>query len=165
MVEQSLHLALLGSALAVAAARDVAERRVPNLIVAPLAAAGLAAQLAAGGPGALLEGALAGGAALLLLLLPWMAGGLGGGDVKLAAAAAVWLGPSRLAAFLLFTAVAGGPVALAARAAHRQRARRELARVTSAGLGLDAAELPRETAPVAVAIALGAIAALRWGLP
>jgi prepilin peptidase CpaA len=165
MVEHAYLVAILVCGLAVAAAWDVARRRVPNLVVAPLAALGLAAQWSSSGPQAALLGLAAGAGTLLLLLAPWALGALGGGDAKLAAATAVWLGPSRLSSFLLYAAVAGAPVALAAWAAHRLRARRELRRLAAAGLSVDDARLPRQTAPVAVAIALGALAALRWGSP
>lgn len=165
MVEQGMHVILLQGGLAMAAASDVAQRRVPNPVVAFVAAAGLAAQWAAGGPAALGAGALTGAFTLLLLMLPWAAGGLGGGDVKLAAATAIWLGPSRVVAFLLFTAVAGGPVALAARAVHRHHLRRAVHLATSSGIPLHVAGPPRETVPMAVAIAVGALTALHWGMP
>jgi prepilin peptidase CpaA len=49
---------------------------------------------------------------LLAVLYPaWRAGGIGGGDVKLAAATAAWVGLSHLVWFALSAAVAGGIVA------------------------------------------------------
>jgi prepilin peptidase CpaA len=165
MVVQAIHLALLMALLGVAAAADVAERRVPNAVVAPLAAAGLAAQWAEGGAPSALLGAIAGGLLLALLLLPWTAGKLGGGDAKLAAAAAVWLGPGRLLPFVLFTAVAGAPVALAARLGHRLELRRLLRQAAAGGVPAEGLAPPAQTVPVAVAVALGAFAALRWNLP
>ena len=161
MIEQGLPFAILGAGLALAAACDLAERRIPNVLVAAIAIAGLAAREWAGGAPALVDASLSGTTILLALLVPWAAGVLGGGDVKLAAAAAVWLPPTRLGAFLVYTAVAGGPVALAALGAHRWRVRQALR--TATGPELDAS--PRATVPVALAIGMGALAALRWGLP
>lgn len=163
MTELGPPLAILGAGLGVAVAFDVAQRRIPNPLVALIAVTGLAVREWSGGATGLVDAVLAGAITLLALLVPWASGLLGGGDLKLAAAAAVWLTPSRLGAYLVFTAVAGGPVALATLAAHRWRVRHALRAVTGAGgLALDAA--PKATVPMAVAIALGALAALRWRL-
>jgi prepilin peptidase CpaA len=155
------HLSILGFFLAVAAAADVAQRRVPNLVVAPLAAAGLAAQWASGGVSAAGDGLLAGVAVLLILWLPWARGLLGGGDLKLAAATATWLGLGSVLPFLLFAGAAGLPVAIAAKLSQR------LAPSRLAGAGAaegGAVAVRRETAPVAVAVALGALAVV-WVRP
>jgi prepilin peptidase CpaA len=153
------HLSILGFFLAVAAAADVAQRRVPNLVVAPLAASGLAAQWASGGISAAGDGALAGGAVLVVLWLPWARGLLGGGDLKLAAATATWLGLGSVVPFLLFAGAAGLPVAIAAKLAYRLAPSR-LAQAAEGG----AVAVRRETAPVAVAVALGALAVV-WVRP
>jgi Flp pilus assembly protein protease CpaA len=157
------HLAILGALLAVACASDVAARRVPNALVIAIAAAGVAAHWASGGVARALGGALAGALVLAVLLAGWAAGGLGGGDVKLAAATAVWIGPSGLVAFVLFTAMAAVPVALAGRAARRLALWR-VARAV-AGTLLPERAPARETVPLAVAIALGAGAVLSWSMP
>jgi leader peptidase (prepilin peptidase)/N-methyltransferase len=94
----ALAVALLGLVLIAAGAADVASRRLPDL--ASLAAAGLGLGLAAQrGPAALLAGlaaaAITGGVLMLLRrLILGRTGepGLGLGDVKLAAALALWLG-------------------------------------------------------------------------
>ena len=125
MNPHAAHLGLLGTLLAVAVAADVAQRRIPNVVVAPIAMAGLAAQWAIGGPSAAGLSALGALGVLVLLILPWMSGKLGGGDVKLIAATAIWIGPSGLLPFLAFTAVAGAPVALATRLFNLVRLRRE----------------------------------------
>lgn len=162
MVDLGLHQAVLGALLAVAAAADVAQRRIPNALVALLAAAGLAAQWAAGGPKAAALGGLAGAGVLLLLFVPWATGKLGGGDAKLACAAAVWVGPAHLVDFLIFTALAGAPVALASRLA--RRAALALGGRQAAPILLAQTAAGPETVPYAVAIALGAVAALHWRL-
>jgi prepilin peptidase CpaA len=159
------HLGLLGALLAVAVAADVAQRRIPNVVVAPIAMAGLAVQWGIGGASAAGLSALGALGVLLLLLLPWMSGKLGGGDVKLIAATAVWIGPSGLLPFLAFTAVAGAPVALAARLVHLVRLRREAPGATPHGGHLPLPRAVHETVPMAAAIALGAFAALHWGWP
>jgi prepilin peptidase CpaA len=158
------HLLILGTLLAIAAASDVAQRRVPNLLVAPLAVAGLAAQWSSGGVLGAGNGLLAGGVVLVVLGIAWANGALGGGDVKLAAATATWLGLGSVVPFLLYAGAAGVPVALVTRLSYRFETWR-LARVVGPGGALVAPlEGSRETAPVAVAVALGALAVL-WGKP
>jgi len=165
LVDHGLHIALFGGLLALGAATDLASRRVPNLVVALLAASGLAAQWARGGATGTALGALAGLAVLAPLLVAWATGKVGGGDAKLAAAAAVWLGPSRVLPFLVFAAIAGGPLAIATRLSSRLALRRALSRAEAQGMPIEALDLPRETVPLAVAIGLGALAALIWELP
>jgi len=158
-------LDLLGVLLAAAAAADVASRRIPNALVLPIAAGGLAAQWLAGGPAAAGLAVLVALGVLALLLLPWMSGKLGGGDVKLIAATAIWIGPSLVLPFLAFTAVAGAPVAYATRLVHHVRLRREAPGTTPHGCHPGALPAAQETVPMAAAIALGAFAALHWGWP
>ena len=71
------------------------------------------------------------------------AGMMGGGDVKLAAALALWFSPAATVKFLLITSVAGGLITLVAVAAHRLRSK--------AG---------RVQVPYGVAIAAGGLAIL-----
>ncbi len=156
------HLVILGAFLAVAAAVDVAQRRVPNLVVAPLAAAGLAARWTVEGAGGVGDGLLAGIAVLAALAYPWARGFLGAGDVKLAAATATWLGLGSVVPFLLYAGAAGIPVALAVKL--RRRVDLGRAPVPAGAPGGVAVAASRETAPVAVAIALGALA-VRWRTP
>ncbi|HSM91625.1 MAG TPA: prepilin peptidase [Anaeromyxobacteraceae bacterium] len=160
-----LHIALLAALLAAAAAFDVGQRRVPNALVASVAAVGLLARGSAGGAASAGLGLVAGAITLALLLVPFATGKLGGGDAKLAAAAAIWLGPSRLVSFFVFVAVAGAPVALLARLSHRFALWRLAVQVRSDGVALDDVRPPAESAPVAVAVLLGTFAALRWELP
>src|SRR5262249_6695135 len=104
---------------------------------------------------------------LIVAIYPaWRAGGIGGGDVKLAAATGVWVGLPHLLWFILATAVAGGVVAggcyLMARAPARAEVR---ANLMLAGLR---GELPavashrkgHPSVPYAFAIAAGAGVAL-----
>lgn len=163
-IPMAIHLLILGTLLAVAAAADVAQRRVPNLVVAPLAVAGLAAQWSSGGPLAAADGLLAGCLVTVVLGGAWAKGALGGGDLKLAAAAAIWVGSRSAVPFLLLAGVAGIPVAFAARFAYRLELYRLATRVNAGGPPLVAADIPHETAPLAVAVALGVFAVV-WGRP
>ena len=112
------------SALAVLAAIDIAERRLPNRIVLPSAAAVLAAQ-AGLFPDRVLEWTLAAVGASLFLLVPLLVrpDALGMGDVKLGLLLGAALGSAVVMAFVLaFVAAAVYAVALLAR--HGAAARR-----------------------------------------
>ena len=162
---QGEHLVVLGALLALACGSDVAMRRVPNALVVAIAITGVAAQWAAGGPGRALAGLLAAAILFAVLLAAWATRLLGGGDLKLAVATAVWLGPKSLIAFVLFTGIAGVPVALAARAVHQLELWRLVRGAAVDGRSLYDLTPARETVPLAVAIAFGAGVALRWGTP
>ena len=97
-------LAVLGGALAAAALYDLAQRRIPNRIVLPAAAACAALTLAAGAPLSLLAG-LATVLLLLVVSLRWPAA-LGMGDVKLALLLVLGLDGSALRALALGLALA-----------------------------------------------------------
>jgi len=60
----------------------------------------------------LIPGLLTGGGVLLAGLGMFALGWMGGGDVKLFSALALWCGPSRLASFTLVTSLAGVALAL-----------------------------------------------------
>ncbi len=104
-------LALLCSACA--AWTDVRARRIPNALTGAAVLAGFGLHCAVGGladlGSALLACLVAGG----LFLLPYLAGGMGAGDVKLMAALGAVSGLHALPSVLLATAVSGGIVALA----------------------------------------------------
>lgn len=102
------------------AAVDLYTRRVPNALT--LSAAALGIIVAATGIGDLSAGAaLLGFLTGLVLMLPGhVLGGTGGGDVKLMAALGAWLGPSMIVKAFLYSAIAGGVLALIV-AVHRRR--------------------------------------------
>lgn len=78
--------------LATGATSDYRSRRISNRLNGGAALAGIALHCALGGLGGL-QFALAGfGIGLLVLILPFVAGMIGGGDVKFAAAAGTFLG-------------------------------------------------------------------------
>ena len=149
-----------------AVATDIWSRRIPNLLSIVLAVLGLGAQFMTHGWRGGLSGVISGAIIFGLLFLPWLKGGLGGGDVKLASAAAISLGLSKLITFALVGAMAGGVVAavcyLLSSAAARQSIRNNvLLSVAFRALPAAApAEAGRLTVPYAIAVATGALFAL-----
>jgi prepilin peptidase CpaA len=114
-----------------ATAIDLLTRRVPNALTYGLAASGLAAA-ASGLSGVSLGASLAGlGLGLALLLPGHIFAGTGAGDVKLFAAFGTLVGPNVIATAFLYTAIAGGVLALAV-AVRRRRLQRTL--TATAGL-------------------------------
>lgn len=108
-----LALFVFNAILVSAAAFDVRHYRIPNLAPALLAAAGLV--LAA--PDSLGEAFSRTGSLALVSLIAgalWLRGLLGGGDLKLLAACAVWIPLSSLPAFALALGAASGIQGLAA---------------------------------------------------
>ena len=103
-----------------AAVVDLRTRRVPNALTLAIASAGLA--LAASGAGRVGLAAAGGGCLVgLLVMLPGhLLGKTGGGDVKLLGAFGTLLGPAGILAAFLFTAIAGGVLALIV-VVHRRR--------------------------------------------
>jgi len=94
------------------AAIDLYTRRVPNALTLSVAALGII--VAAIGIGDLTpQAALLGFLTGLVVMLPGhLLGGTGGGDVKLMAALGSWLGPSMIVTAFLYSAIAGGALAL-----------------------------------------------------
>ena len=82
-------------------------------------------------------------AVFALFALAFYAGMMGGGDVKLAAALALWFSPLTTARFLVYMSIAGGVLTLAVLARHRMQKKPGRPRV-----------------PYGVAIAIGALAIL-----
>lgn len=146
---QALEIAVF-ALLVTAAASDLHSRRIPNVLVLAIAAAGLA-RLAIGlatglGIGAALSDIGIAAALFVAGALLFHFGRFGGGDVKLIAASALWLGAGNVAPFLLATALAGGLLALVYMAT---RLRAVAGAVAPAPINL----------PYGVAIAAGAILA------
>lgn len=91
---------------------DLRTRRVPNVLTFGAALAAFGYWLAADGPGALGWSA-AGWFTAVIPFVPFFAlRGLGAGDVKLLGALGAWLGPLGALYLGLFTALAGGVLAL-----------------------------------------------------
>ena len=104
--------------LAVAAAIDIRSRRIPNALTGLLAFTGLMQSFTAGhtvSPWLSILGLLS-GAGLLLAL--FAIGAVGGGDLKLLAAAGAWLGPKLVFQVFLLEAVLGMLLVLISCAIH-----------------------------------------------
>ena len=111
----SVHLLVLGlffGLLAVAVLIDAETLRIPNrlclALVAIYPAYLLASPIQVDWPGALLLATAVFAAGLGAFAAGWM----GGGDVKLMAATALWVGPAWFTDFLLVTAIVGGGIAV-----------------------------------------------------
>lgn len=103
---------VLAAGLLTATVIDLRSRRIPNELTAAMAGIGLA--LAVTGTSGVSVGASLAGIVLgLLLMLPGYAlGATGAGDVKLMAAVGAIVGPLVVVNAFLFTAIAGGVLAL-----------------------------------------------------
>lgn len=108
-------LSVFPIAMLLAAVSDLASMTIPNKLVAILAAAFPAYALAAGWPLDVVAFHAATGFAVLLVTFGCFAAGwMGGGDAKLLAAIAIWLGPTQmLSSFMVWTACLGGALTLA----------------------------------------------------
>ena len=96
-----------------ATATDLRSRRIPNWLVLPFLAIGIVVSAwlhGWHGVAQSLEGMALG---LVLYGALFVVGGMGAGDVKLCAAIGAWIGPQQLFLALVFTALAGGLMALA----------------------------------------------------
>lgn len=116
-----LSFAVLFAALVVAAVNDIADFKIPNWISLALAGAFLAAA-AVSGAGGLWTASAAGVGALALAagFILFALNTLGGGDAKFFAATALWAGPEAILPFALYTALAGGAIALGLLAFRKQ---------------------------------------------
>ena len=140
-----LLLAGLAAILLVAAVIDVRTFTISNrlnLTVALLAPVYWASIALSPWPGIAVQ--LASGATVFALLAgAFYAGMMGGGDVKLAAALALWFSPAGTLKFLVWTSLAGGALTLCILAWHRMQKREG-----------------RPQIPYGVAIAFGGLAIL-----
>lgn len=113
---RSAFVATVALGLWIATATDLGAWRIPNRLVLGLVVLGEVAQLAGAAPAppvaCLLAGALTAGAGAVLAALA--RGGLGWGDVKLAAALAWLLGPAATVAAMVIMALTAGIAAAAA---------------------------------------------------
>jgi len=108
---------ILTVGLAIAVVTDVRTRRIPNVVTASMAAAGFAVAVMGLGvtPAQAGLGLLVG---LAVMMPGHVIGATGAGDVKLLAAIGSLVGPSLALRVCLYSAVAGGVLAIAV-AAHR----------------------------------------------
>lgn len=102
-------LVIFPAFMAYAAASDLVSMRISNRIALGLIAAFLVFAVAVQMPLPQLGWHVAAGVVVLLVAFAMFAfGWIGGGDAKLAAATALWLGPDVLFSYLAFSALAGG---------------------------------------------------------
>ncbi len=161
-------LFLLGAGLVLAMAHDLRRRRVPNAVCLMVAASGLVAHAANLDWRAALSGLAAGVVIIAALWQAWARGGIGGGDVKLAGACAVWLGLERLPGFVLSGALVGGLVSLGAYLSSSRSAKRSIRLNLTEAAAFRTLPTPdtapgRVSVPYAIAVSAGALVALLWG--
>jgi prepilin peptidase CpaA len=160
------HLLPLGVCLVIGSVSDLAKRRIPNLVTGAAALSGVVVQLVDRGGWAALSGVAAAMLSVMLLYKPWAAGGLGGGDVKMAGAVAIWIGLGGMIRYALAVAAAGGVVALVMYFSSRKAIRQDVK--TNLTLAALQQTLPtvekgaegRKSVPYGLAIAAGAAFAL-----
>jgi prepilin peptidase CpaA len=160
----ALVVSTVAAATAIAAVVDLRTRRVPNWLTLGVAATGVT-MAAAGIDGIAVAGAFEGLIVGLLLMLPGhVLGRTGAGDVKLVAALGTLLGPRSIAMAFLYTAIAGGVLAVAV--AMRRRRLRETLESTATLVrtgGANAADIERPSIDnrfaYAPAIAVGSVIA------
>ena len=112
-VLQAMLLLALPALVITAALRDLTSYTIPNWLSVSLAAAFLPAAFALGLPLSTIGLCLGVGAgALVAGMVMFAVGWIGGGDAKLFAASALWLGLSGSLPFLAWTAVTGGLLAV-----------------------------------------------------
>lgn len=107
-------MAIFPAALVVAAANDLYEFKIPNWLSIILICAYPVAGFAAGAPAmVIVEGLLIGAAALVVGFLLFSFNIIGGGDAKLLATTAPWIGMGAIGWFLFYTSIAGLGVIIA----------------------------------------------------
>jgi prepilin peptidase CpaA len=113
MILEILILGLFPAAMAFAAASDLVSMTISNRVSLALIAGFLVvAWLTGMGWGDIGRHLLAGTVVLVIAFGFFARGWIGGGDAKLAAATALWLGFSHLLEYLLIASIAGGALTL-----------------------------------------------------
>src|SRR6059058_4256643 len=151
---------------------DLRTRRIPNAITGPAILAGAALNVLYGGHAGLFASLTGLGMGIGVLLAPFVAGGIGGGDVKMMGAVGALLGPHRTLVSLAAGLVLGGLVMVVHLA--RQGRLREKLLATAVMIGGAAegslepltlsADAPGAVSlPYSVPLGLGTLAALMVG--
>ena len=153
----------IAAAGAISIVTDVRSRRIPNALTATITVAGFVAAWA-GWSAVTPMRAAAGLAVGLLVMLPGhVIGATGAGDVKLFAAIGAWLGPGATLLAFLYTALAGGALAVfvaVRRSILRDTVARAATLVSSGGANVGAIETSRVNRfAYAPAIAIGTLVA------
>ena len=154
---QTLLLLIFPLLVIAGALKDLTSFTIPNAISLALAAAFPVAALALGLPlSAIAVSVGVGVVALVLGMGMFAAGWIGGGDAKLFAAAALWLGLPAALSYVLFTCMAGGALAIGLLGLRSQKVR---AVMPAGPAWFTRLAEPGENVPYGVAIAVGALAA------
>jgi prepilin peptidase CpaA len=154
---QTLLLMIFPVLVIAGAVRDLTSYTIPNAISLGLVAAFPVAALALGLPPMSIAVAFGlGVAALVVGMGMFAAGWIGGGDAKLFAAAALWIGLPGMLSYLVFTCLAGGALAASLVALRLPMVRMVLP--TGPAWFCRLAQ-PGGNVPYGVAIAIGALAA------
>jgi prepilin peptidase CpaA len=157
--------------LLAAAWADVRSRRIPNALPLALLPCGAAVCLLDPLAPPLVSSIAAFGVVLALGILGWRLRLCGGGDAKLAAAAATWVGLSRLPAFALATALVGGALSVGCYVLSAADARRAIRanffapRAPGTPSLVAAPSRGRIAVPYGVAISAGALYAVLGAAP
>ncbi len=114
LIIDAARLLIFPSVMAFAASSDLFTMTISNRISLILVTGFLALAVATGMPAAeILDHAAAGGVILAVTFAFFLRGWVGGGDAKLAAATALWLGWTHLLDYLLYASLLGGVLTLA----------------------------------------------------
>jgi prepilin peptidase CpaA len=114
MVADALRLMLFPAMMAFAASSDLLTMTISNRVSLILVASFFALALATGmGTADMLSHAGAGGIVLIIGFGCFVRGWIGGGDAKLAAATALWLGFDYLVTYLIYASLFGGVLTVA----------------------------------------------------
>jgi prepilin peptidase CpaA len=113
MLSETIGLTLFPATMAFAAASDLLTMTIANRVSFILVAGfGMVAVLCGLNGGALLSHLAAGTAVLAMAFLCFACRWIGGGDAKLAAATALWLGFGSLFDYLVYASILGGALTL-----------------------------------------------------
>jgi len=164
-------LLLVFAALIAVGICDLRFRKIPNGLIAAIAATGILHALVAGGPRAVVASVLGAIAGLALLAWPFSRGFLGGGDVKFLAALGAWIGVVGVLRALLVGSLLGGVLSLVflVRLTRKERTDVGVALSSFARSGDLAVPAPEELSaargiPYAVALAAGGAWVLYLGV-
>ncbi len=114
MLTEAIRLLMFPALMAFAASSDLCTMTISNRVTLALVGGFIAMALISGmSPGDMFSHAGAGATVLAVTFVFFARGWIGGGDAKLAAATALWLGFDHLVIYLLYASIFGGILTLA----------------------------------------------------